>query len=381
VSNDSFAEKLRQPIATAIAAQNANAVPGICTRFGMQAGETQEAFRSRYNYVKRRVDQLSSDTVAKLAYKVRREYPHEALNAVLFDAERPQQNLTRSKPYYSVRTGKNPQASALSLPYVLDHFKALYEDLENRGYFAEAFGYWCVDNNDVPGTLGEHLDSAFFIALRKKDLTPLRVRIPHYSEDDFFDVVEFLFDHCSKPFDGYFHSFSGCGMHWEEFDGELGRFAFRERINQILASYQDGYELSAEGEILVRADEDLSALLSASVPTADPENIGSRVAAAVAKFRRSRSSLDERHDAVRTLADVLEYLRPELKQVLNTKDEKALFDIANNFGIRHHNKGQQVDYDRPVWLSWMFYYYLATIHTATRLIEKKKPALTAATKG
>jgi hypothetical protein len=80
--------------------------------------------------------------------------------------------------------------------------------------------------------------------------------------------------------------------------------------------------------------------------------------------------MDERRDAIRDLADVLEYLRPRLKTALTKKDEAALFEIANNFGIRHHNAEQRTDYDKPIWYSWIFYYYLATIHAAVRLIER-----------
>ena len=67
---------------------------------------------------------------------------------------------------------------------------------------------------------------------------------------------------------------------------------------------------------------------------------------------------------------MLEYLRPQLKSVLTKKDDAALFQIANEFGIRHHNPTQKTDYDPNIWLSWMFYYYLATIHAGTRLVEK-----------
>ena len=57
--------------------------------------------------------------------------------------------------------------------------------------------------------------------------------------------------------------------------------------------------------------------------------------------------------------------------MLNNKDEKALFNIANNFGIRHHNDKQQTNYDPAIWLSWMFYFYLSTIHAVVRMIEKE----------
>lgn len=73
------------------------------------------------------------------------------------------------------------------------------------------------------------------------------------------------------------------------------------------------------------------------------------------------------------MAGVLEFLRPQLDGVLTNKDDAALFNIANNFGIRHHNEKQQNTYDKAIWYSWIFYFYLATIHAALRLIEKKKP--------
>jgi hypothetical protein len=80
----------------------------------------------------------------------------------------------------------------------------------------------------------------------------------------------------------------------------------------------------------------------------------------------------DRRDAIRDLADVLEFLRPQVKQVLTSKDERDLFNIANNFGIRHHNEKQKTEYNKPIWYSWMFYYYLATIHASLRLIEEHK---------
>jgi hypothetical protein len=98
------------------------------------------------------------------------------------------------------------------------------------------------------------------------------------------------------------------------------------------------------------------------------------VDAAVSKFRRRSSTGGDRRDAVRDLADVLEYLREEAKKVLNRDDERDLFNLANNFGILHHKPGQKTDYDQVIWHSWMFYHYLATIHACVRLIEKAKAA-------
>jgi len=119
--------------------------------------------------------------------------------------------------------------------------------------------------------------------------------------------------------------------------------------------------------------EDLSSLFEEEVPTSAPEEVTSKVARAVGQFKRPGSTLDDRHEAVRNLADALEYLRPEAKKALLNRDESDLFNLANNFGIRHHAEGQKTNYEPAIWLSWMFYYYLATIHALLRLIDR--PAL------
>jgi hypothetical protein len=61
----------------------------------------------------------------------------------------------------------------------------------------------------------------------------------------------------------------------------------------------------------------------------------------------------------------------EIGTVLDGKDESAIFDLANNFAIRHHNPNQKANYDRAIWYSWIFHFYLATYHAAVRLLIKK----------
>lgn len=278
----------------------------------------------------------------------------------------------RDKPYYSVRTGKNPLSERFDLPALRELFRTLFVHFEDEGYFQEALGYECVDAGFVPGSLGHDLEGALLLELRKRDLTPIRSKIDSYAEDDLFDMIEFLYEHCSKPVERHYHSWSDCGWHCETFDREPGRQEFRAKVNKVLALYGPGYELSVDGELLTLADTGLDGLFEAPIPNVDPDNISARVEAARNKFRRYRSSLDERRDAIRDLADVLEFLRPQMKGVLTSKDEADIFNLANNFGIRHHNDRQKTQYDKPIWLSWMFYYYLATIHAVVRLIERHR---------
>lgn len=282
--------------------------------------------------------------------------------------------------YYSLRTHAEPALSRLDLSQVRPLFSALFADFQDRGYFIEALGSACVDSGWEPGTFGNDPGRYVMRILRKPNVWPVPEKVDTYAESDLFDIIEFLYDHVSAPVvtdDTYFHPWGDCGYHYDVFDKAAEQRAFRDEVNALLRDYQDGYEISPEGEICFLGDLGLDTLLSASLPSIDVENVDARVEAAVTKFRRRGASLDERHDAVRTLADVLERLRPQFKGVLNHKDEADLFEIANRFGVRHNDAKQQTNYERPLWLSWMFYYYLATIHLAVRRIKLAAGAGTA----
>jgi hypothetical protein len=245
-----------------------------------------------------------------------------------------------------------------------------YDQLSEAGYFQEHFGYWCIDARDVPGKLGGDVGAALLFHLRRELSWPLPPKFADLSEDELFDLLEFLHDHVSKPIDGYHHAYSQCGWHYHTFDVKAGQAEYRERVNLLLESYKDGFEISDQGEILELPQPGTAPLFVANLPSTDANIIG-RVTSAITKFRRYRSTAAERRDAIRDLVDVLEYLRPQLKNVLIKQDEADLFNIANNFAIRHHNSQQKSDYDTSIWFSWMFYFYLATIHAAMRMIEKK----------
>lgn len=274
------------------------------------------------------------------------------------------------RDYYSVRTGKISPDSEVNFEVLKKLFLVVYKKLDTDGYFQKYFGIDCTDGF-IEGELGSEIDAIVFVNLRKKDLYPIIKNLDNYSEDDFFDMLEFLHDHCSKGLDGTYHSWNQCGYHYENFNDVAGQKHFREVMNPILKEFQNGYEISDKGEILVLSDTGLSTLFDADLPTKDDENIVQRVNAAITKFRRHSSALDDRRAAVRELADILEFIKKDIKSVLNRKDEIDLFNIANNFGIRHHNADQQTEYDKAIWYSWIFYHYLATIHTVIRLKNKK----------
>jgi predicted nucleotidyltransferase len=284
-----------------------------------------------------------------------------------------------SRDFYSIRTGKNKNLRGLPLGDIVDIFLKVYQELRAQGYFDEYLGWTCVDMGEIPGHVTSP-DLDIFLKIRKKHLWPVEDNLYLYDEDDLFDMIEYLFTTASKPVDGTYHSYADCGMHWEKFNKEEGEESFRARINELLGLYERPFELSKGGEILETPEPGFEAIFTADTPTAD-QNVRDRIDSAVRQYRRHGATIDDRRQAVRDLADVLEYLRPKLKGVLDRKDEADLFHLANNFAIRHHNSRQKRGYDAALWLSWMFYVYLATIHVVLRKLEDKRPELPACRPG
>lgn len=280
--------------------------------------------------------------------------------------------VTKERKYYSVRTGKNQGEIKYDLPLLKRGILNVYKSFKARYYFQEAYGYHCTDDGYNPGLMGEDIEIFFLTKLRKPNLSPIETKIEDYSEDDLFDVVELLYDFVSKPLEGYYHKWNNCGWHYSTFDKITGQSEFRAEINTFLNGYLEGYELSRDGQILLQGGPGLKELLATEIPVHDPKNVDEKVKYAVLKFRIHRATIEDKKEAVRTLADVLEFLRPQIKQLPISKDEGELFNIANNFGIRHHNTTQKTEYDQDVYLEWIFYSYLSTIHLSIRIIKKQK---------
>jgi hypothetical protein len=280
---------------------------------------------------------------------------------------------SRETPYYSIREGRNPNIT-FDLPFLRRVFFDLYAQYEQDGYFQQAFGYYCVDAGTVAGSLGSDIEAYVRRKLRKEDLWPVEKHYKSYEEDDLFDMVELLFDVISKPSEngGYYHSYSNCGWHYSSFDVKPAQDDFRANLNEVLRDYESGFVLSEQGEIQTIAIAGTESLLEAELVTHDPENIDERVTVAIRKFRAYQATAGDRRDAVRGLGDVLEYLRAQLKDSFTKQDESDIFNLLNNFGIRHHNMTQKSDYDESIFLEWSFYYLLSATHAALRLLARSE---------
>jgi hypothetical protein len=278
-----------------------------------------------------------------------------------------------AKKYWSQRQGLTAK---FDLSALIIAVKSVFYDFGNRDYFQEYYGYECVDAGYVNGKAGIDIPNFIFRKIRKEIKWPLE--FDTFDEDTLFDIIELLHDTISFPVEGYFHEYAGCGYHYSSFDTLKGQDEYRKEINEIIADYESGYILNSEGIIQHLLTPGLNELTMAKIPseTGEESKIDNKIDWAVAKYRDRHSTLLDRKEAIRELADVLEYLKSTLKDNMTTDDEKELlkiqkdlFNIANNFQIRHNNESQKDNYSRS-WMSWIFYLYLSSIHLLLRIRRK-----------
>jgi hypothetical protein len=279
-----------------------------------------------------------------------------------------------SREYFSERAGRT-KPGTITKEDIKIIFEALYNQFENKGYFQYYFGKKCVDIDHY--TLGKaEMDIKQKIAIRfgtERKLNPTSENIRNFSSDDVFDLVEFLHDYIAKPTSTHNHNWNGCGLHVDEASVEQGQADWTAEWNLVLARLDPPYRLTNEGTIEVMpSSEGLKQLVDDRKLYGDTQNVDAKVDRACHLYLGRNATLDDKRDALRELADVLEFLRSEVRKKLPSKEASDLFDIANNYGIRHHNTKQRTDYNREAYYPWIFQSYLATIDLLARLKEEGK---------
>ena len=275
------------------------------------------------------------------------------------------------RPYYHLR-GDGYKPPSIPFDKLCKVFSEMLRGYAEAGYLQKAFGYHCVDAGDVSGEKCASIATHLLIDAMIEIETPVWDHIGTLDEKQVLGMHEWLFGVIAKPLPefGSYHSYSNCGWHYNKFDVEAGQREYVPAANRHLRLYQPGYKLTEQGELELLMEEPAATILESPLPPNAPDDVRKRVQRAVQKFRNGLSSWDDRDAAVRDLGDVRESMRSAVRQHLTRKDEGALFELLNGFSIRHMRQDQKRDYDRPIFLTWLFYEILAAIHACLRLVER-----------
>jgi hypothetical protein len=272
------------------------------------------------------------------------------------------------RPYWPQRHGREDPGTYLDAEGARHAFASLVGDLEDQGYLDQSFPRPCVDGPaDVEPDPAVELEKRLGIA----GLWPLAPG--KWDDSTFYGLVEVYHDLVARPRERYYHDYSRCGWHYSHFSSTAGRDVYRWKANELLHAAGIGYQLAGTGEdqgrLVAVFDDGRSALISDVLGHAQPET-ATRIPHAIALFRKRGATDEDKRSALITLAGILEERRQLVKAELGSADEGALFNIANRFAIRHQNNQQQGDYD-PVFLDWIFWWYLGTVELTNRIISRQ----------
>lgn len=282
--------------------------------------------------------------------------------------------------YYAERlqdTEQSGQAGqAGQARWLATSFYHLVGEMSESGYFPEILPKICVDDHDdwVPDPSDKISKNVGAPVAWPND-----VRDNNISESVLYSVMEYFHDEAQRPRKRWVHTFGNCGSHHDDFSKRSGGVVYRWRVNELLEQHEVWLKLGNEGDeaglLIKHAPFSLDYLTSdvtSAAPWNDKDEKG-KIQSAIRAYRRRDATVHDRRKAVASLADILEHYREEFKQVRFTRgDEGDLFQIFNNFAIRHGKKTEKGDYGDE-YLDWIFWTTLAAIQLVHQLGIEASP--------
>lgn len=272
--------------------------------------------------------------------------------------------------YYAERKGLTASTEQ-SFEVLGEQFANLLGDMQDRDYFPIAMPRECVDNNVDWLEVGQRVSRAISMPFAWSG-NPAEAAL--WGEAILLSVMEFFHDQSQRPRrPDYFHEFNGCGWHYTEHSAESGTAIYRWRVNELLDRHKTGLNLARSGDERGRLVQrfgspfDTEADARAAEGAADPND---EVAHAIRSFRERGASSTQKRSALNLLAGALEPRRKKMKALLG-KDEDDLFHIANNFGIRHRNNHQRMNYGDE-FLDYVFVAFLSSVRLMERIEERQQ---------
>lgn len=283
-----------------------------------------------------------------------------------------------AKRYYAARLVPELRPTVLTAAAARGEWAAAVGALAATGYFEDAFGSLCCDAREDPDGEGQRRLARMLQA--EVPMWPLARweegrQVPTGVEDGwpdelFFSVVEALHDLAARPRRRRWHDYCD-EFDYADFARLPGQAVYRWRVNYVLARSEIGLRLADTGEetgLLVRTAADgREALLNRVAAVVADQDTREH---AIALFRGRGASVPEKRSAILVLLGLLESRRDLVKTELLSKDEGALFSIANQFALRHQRADQRAEYDEA-YLDWLYWWYLATLDLTDRLLARQ----------
>lgn len=274
------------------------------------------------------------------------------------------------KQYYSERSGLLTNKLSLSLDELKSYFLQTYNYYRGLGYFEIAEnGIWIEDrwthekNCVVPRTMSPSPEVFFAVTMQDSQVWPVVEFGEYYDEATLFSVMEILYDHIAR------YDYQN-----EKIEKEVVQRDYLEHINNILKAYKTGYYLvPTTGFIMEEPNEALQQQLNYN-GEGMPENVYEQLKSASQSYYRFDSDSETKKKAIASLADILENVRQEVKDLFNSEyqvpkneHDKLIFEVVNGYNIRHDNQRQKTDYSKEIWYDWMMQYYTSVIIAFFRL--------------
>lgn len=278
-------------------------------------------------------------------------------------------------PYWNERHGTVQGGQAIE--GFADAWARIVVEFESKGYFAKAAPPECVDDDNGVDydVVGASMEGVIYANSRLKvDWSTVRWDASSLDEETLYSLVECLFDLVARPRRHYVHSYNNCGTHFENFYIPTGQALYAWNVNQALERLGIPLVLESDrsehyGRLVRIVDAPHHELIHAAMRTSDL-SVRERVAHAYALYRGRTATRADKRTACNGLAHILELRRSLLKERVRP-DENELFNIANNYAIRHFNDRQKDDYDE-VFLDWIFWSFCSAIALTEALIEQEK---------
>ena len=275
-------------------------------------------------------------------------------------------------PLYSTRAGRSRQLSQADFAKLV--WRSVILPIREDGLLAQALS---GQFEDVDVFLLDRLNTSEITARDLLAETDGPGGFMSPDEDVLFDVLELLHRECvSAPAS---RTITDHGETYFEppFDQDKGRAFLRELLNPVLARHVPPLEMRPNGHIIELPPAAIQPLVDEPIPASVEPALRDPVEAAIDRFYRRGATDVDRRDALRHLSDFLEHQRSTIKTEMANRDENALFQIANEFAIRHHGRTQQGDYDKGIWQEWIFHIYLATARALIRIQQRDQTSQTA----